>query len=99
MARKNPETSALKQAAAAGILYLAAGAALAVGGFFTPHSMAREAALVSATQAQDGHPLKVLATAAHQVVITGHVALTASLHLAMQAVHTCLQIVSALFGI
>jgi hypothetical protein len=99
MAKRKPDASALGRAAVAGILYLTAGAALAVGGFFTPHSLAREAAMVSGTQAPDGHPLKVLVTTAHHVVMTGHVALTASLHLAMVTVHACLHIVSALFGI
>ena len=99
MAKRNPKASTLKYAAAAGVFYLAAGGILAVGGFFTPHSLAREAALVSLTTAPNGHPLKVLATTAHQVMITGHVALATSLHLAMVPVHECLHLLSSLFGI
>jgi len=99
MAKRNSEASTLRQAALAGVLYLTAGAVLAVGGFFTPHSLAREAALVSGTHATDHHPLKLLLATAHQVVITGHHALATSLHLAMIPVHACMALLSSLFGI
>ena len=99
MTKRNPEASTLRQAALAGVLYIAAGAALAVGGFFSPHSLAREAALVSGAHTPDGHPIKTLMMTAHQVVITGHHALVTSLHLAMIPVHECLQLLSSLFGI
>jgi hypothetical protein len=99
MAKRNSEASTLRLAALAGVLYLTAAAALAIGGFFTPHSLAREAQLMSATHAANNHPLKVLMATAHQVVITGHHALATSLHLAMIPVHACMQLLCALFGI
>ncbi len=97
MAKRNPEASTLRYAAVAGGLYLAAGAALAVGGFFTPHSLAREAALV-AVNGPDSHPFKLLMVSAHQVLLTGHHVLASSLHLAMVPVHECLHVLASLFG-
>ena len=88
----------LRHAAVAGVLYLTAGAALAIGGFFTPHSLAREAALTSNAHATNGHTLKTLMATAHEVVVTGHHALATSLHLAMIPVHACLQLLSSIFG-
>lgn len=98
MAKRKPEALTLGLAAAAGVVYLAAGAALAAGGFFAPHSLAREAGVVSAAHAQ-GHPFKALFMDAHSVLMTGHTALAAGLHLAMLAVHTCFYTICSVFGL
>ena len=98
MATRKSEPSMLRYAATAGVVYLTAGAVLAIGGFFTPHSLAREAALMSDAHATSGHTLRTMTATAHQVVMTGHHALAISLHLAMIPVHACLQLLSSVFG-